>query len=603
MEDYQSQEAVILEKVEGVAKVFSATRPASEKIAELYVKDQTSVLNDGLGEAKDGVGEINDGLSSAEEQLNQADTGNVDDIQTLISGTTEAKNGVSALGDALNELTSGMTDGVTGAEELENGLQTLQSSIETVAGSTSTLLAGYNELESGLSSFSSYFTSLGQAIDGAKQGYEQIELSMTQLIQTNPELASDVNVQTSLGIASAGKEQLAELSTMLTELIPQFNDAMSAFKEANNGLAQVSEGLVQVEDGVAQLASGSSALSAGLQSAADGSSQIASKTPALESGLTQISDGQQQLLDGLTDLADQMETLQSGLSASTEGLSEVSTGLADAQDYLNGLSESPVSETLYIPQDVLEGDDFTQALDMYMSDDRKMTTMNIVLDVNPYSKEAMTIIENLDEQVQASIKGSDLSGAMVALGGRTVQNVDLQEISSNDFLRTATIMLIGIGLVLIVITRSLLKPIFIIASLIVAYYTSVGMSELISSHLLQVDNLGWNVPFFSFIMIVALGVDYSIFLMMRYRELDGDSTKAIVDAARHIGGVVISAAIILGGTFAALIPSGVITLIEVATTVIIGLFLLSFVMLPIFLPALLGLVDRLKRFSFKVKDK
>ena len=594
---------VQLEKVEGVAKVFSATRPASEKIAELYVKDQTSVLNDGLGEAKDGVGEINDGLSSAEEQLNQADTGNVDDIQTLISGTTEVKNGVSALGDALNELTSGMTDGVTGAEELENGLQTLQSSIETVAGSTSTLLAGYNELESGLSSFSSYFTSLGQAIDGAKQGYEQIELSMTQLIQTNPELASDVNVQTSLGIASAGKEQLAELSTMLTELTPQFNDAMSAFKEANNGLAQVSEGLVQVEDGVAQLASGSSALSAGLQSAADGSSQIASKTPALESGLTQISDGQQQLLDGLTDLADQMETLQSGLSASTEGLSEVSTGLADAQDYLNGLSESPVSETLYIPQDVLEGDDFTQALDMYMSDDRKMTTMNIVLDVNPYSKEAMTIIENLDEQVQASIKGSDLSGAMVALGGRTVQNVDLQEISSNDFLRTATIMLIGIGLVLIVITRSLLKPIFIIASLIVAYYTSVGMSELISSNLLQVDNLGWNVPFFSFIMIVALGVDYSIFLMMRYRELDGDSTKAIVDAARHIGGVVISAAIILGGTFAALIPSGVITLIEVATTVILGLFLLSFVMLPIFLPALLGLVDRLKRFGVKVKDK
>ena len=192
---------------------------------------------------------------------------------------------------------------------------------------------------------------------------------------------------------------------------------------------------------------------------------------------------------------------------------------------------------------------------------------------------------------------------MVALGGRTVQNVDLQEISSNDFLRTATIMLIGIGLVLIVITRSLLKPIFIIASLIVAYYTSVGMSELISSNLLQVDNLGWNVPFFSFIMIVALGVDHSIFLMMRYRELDGDSTKAIVNVARHIGGVVISAAIILGGTFAALIPSGVITLIEVATTVILGLFLLSFVMLPIFLPALLGLVDRLKRFGFKVKDK
>ena len=84
-------------------------------------------------------------------------------------------------------------------------------------------------------------------------------------------------------------------------------------------------------------------------------------------------------------------------------------------------------------------------------------------------------------------------------------------------------------------------------------------------------------------MIVALGVDYSIFLMMRYRELD-NSQRAIVDAAEYIGGVVISAAIILGGTFAALMPSGVVTLIQVAI-VNLGLFLLSFVMLPILIPA------------------
>ena len=80
-----------------------------------------------------------------------------------------------------------------------------------------------------------------------------------------------------------------------------------------------------------------------------------------------------------------------------------------------------------------------------------------------------------------------------------------------------------------------------------------------SKHVLGVDLLSWNVPFFSFIMIVALGVDYSIFLMMRYREQE-NSQSAIVEAAKHIGGVVISAAIILGGTFAALMPSGVVTI-------------------------------------------
>ncbi|MFJ6265849.1 MMPL family transporter [Lysinibacillus xylanilyticus] len=176
-------------------------------------------------------------------------------------------------------------------------------------------------------------------------------------------------------------------------------------------------------------------------------------------------------------------------------------------------------------------------------------------------------------------------------------------IASKDFTRTATIMLIGIGIILIIITRSLLKPFFIIASLVLTHFTALGMSEFLSTKILHVSELGWNVPFFSFIMIVALGVDYSIFLIMRYRELDGHSTQAFVDAARHIGGVIISAAIILGGTFAALIPSGIITLIEVAMTVILGLFLLSFVMLPIFIPALLSAVDRIRRIGIKNVDK
>jgi putative drug exporter of the RND superfamily len=58
-------------------------------------------------------------------------------------------------------------------------------------------------------------------------------------------------------------------------------------------------------------------------------------------------------------------------------------------------------------------------------------------------------------------------------------------------------------------------------------------------------------------MIVALGVDYSIFWIMRYNELEGDLATRMINASRHIGGVVLSAALILRGTFAALIPSGV----------------------------------------------
>ena len=83
-------------------------------------------------------------------------------------------------------------------------------------------------------------------------------------------------------------------------------------------------------------------------------------------------------------------------------------------------------------------------------------------------------------------------------------------------------------------------------------------------------------------MLIALGVDYSIFLMTRYRELETEGLTSpsarILKACGIIGTVVISAAVILGGTFAALIPSGIPTLIEVALTVIVGLIILVFIM-------------------------
>ena len=87
--------------------------------------------------------------------------------------------------------------------------------------------------------------------------------------------------------------------------------------------------------------------------------------------------------------------------------------------------------------------------------------------------------------------------------------------------------------------------------------------------------------------------------MMRYNELEGDPAAKIVTASRHIGGVV-SAALILGGTFAALIPSGVLTLIQVASVVGVALFLLAIIVMPILLPALIGLTSKMKDYAKKL---
>ena len=150
------------------------------------------------------------------------------------------------------------------------------------------------------------------------------------------------------------------------------------------------------------------------------------------------------------------------------------------------------------------------------------------------------------------------------------------------------IMLIGIGIALMFVTRSLLQPVYILGTLLIAYLCSLSINQWIVKAVLGRSMLTWNTPFFSFIMLIALGVDYSIFLMTRYNELkeEGFTTPSsrILKACAIIGTVVISAAIILGGTFAALIPSGIPTLIEVALTVDVGLLILVFI-LPITLSA------------------
>lgn len=590
-----------ISRVDGVSEVYGPTRPAGEKLKDLYINDQTGELNTGLGEANEGVSDINEGLTKAGDELNNNNSNDLANVQKLIDGTSEVKGGVNELEGALNQLTTGMDSGASGAAEIEQGLVSVNENLNNLSNATAQLYTGYSDLEKGLSSFSNYFESIAQGIEGARQGFEQIEVSMENLIQTHPDLANDPNVQQTIGIAKSGKQQLGVLSEELNKLTPQYNSAMSSFREANTALSKVNGGLNEMETGVGELQKGASELSKGLNEGANGSRQISSNTSKLESGLTEINDGQKQLLTGLNDLEKKMKELESGLSESTEGLDEINTGLKDAQDYLSGLSQSNASEKFYIPQDVLEGDEFQEALDMYMSKNRKTAQMTIILDVNPYSREAMSIMERINDQVDASVKGSSLSDAEVAIGGKSSQNVDLKEISSKDFVRTATIMLIGIGLVLIFITRSIMQPIFVIGSLVLAYTTSLGISEIISKYLLDVDVLSWNVPFFSFIMIVVLGVDYSIFLMMRYRELEGDSVTAIIDAARHIGGVVMSAAIILGGTFAALIPSGIMTLIQVAMVVIIGLILLSLIMMPILIPSLIAITQKIKNLGNRAK--
>ncbi|MDF2715573.1 MAG: hypothetical protein K0R28_2498 [Paenibacillus sp.] len=271
--------------------------------------------------------------------------------------------------------------------------------------------------------------------------------------------------------------------------------------------------------------------------------------------------------------------------------------MPQAPDYWKGLAQAQEPRLFYMPTAALQGD-YEKAIDTFMAKDRRSFKLSIVLSPDPYSNEAMDVVDRIDRVLDYEQSLSPVASPTVAIGGVSSVNRDLSDMAQRDFSRTVWLMLVGIMVMLVLITRAFWLPIYMIGALVLAYYAALRVVGLTVVPGLGMDGLSWTVPFFSFIMVVALGVDYSIFFMMRYREnAHRPHKEAVLGAMKHIGGVILSAAVILSGTFAAMIPSGVPSLIEIACVVIVALALLCLLLLPVLVPALMTVQAKLNAHS------
>lgn len=575
-------------------------------------------MTSGLNQLSAGSQQLVNGMNQMSQQLSSQLTGaNASQLQQLESGLPQINNGIQQLNSALQS--AGTSIDTTG---IQSNLQNVASQAQiigdqlTQAGNTLKSIQG-SAGSSSSASLDSVMTQFKAAESQANLNDQQkavMEGAMQQILSgIQSQIASQTNSQTSAlagqlqsvaqNLQTAGNAdkslagslqnvagsasslqslntQVATLKAQVAQLAQASNvalpGAVSALQQLTSGLNQIqsalgqgTNALGQLNTGINKLAAASPQLSNGINSAYSGSQQ-------LSAGMGQLSAGSLQLNTGINKLAQSSPQI-------TNGLNQLNSGLREGQSYLTGLQKSAAAETFYIPKSVLHSKTFKPAIDNYMSSNRKITKITIVFDTNPSDEKATKDAENISNMARKSLKGTALSNATVAMGGQSSRINDIKNTASGDFVRTAAIMLIGIGIALVLITHSLLQPVYILGSLLLAYISSLSINHWLVGIFMHRSMLAWNTPFFSFIMLIALGVDYSIFLMTRYREIDENKYlpgERIYYACAIIGTVVISAAIILSGTFAALIPSGIPTLIEVAMTVIVGLIILV-IILPI----------------------
>ncbi|AAK76847.1 MMPL family transporter [Clostridium acetobutylicum] len=578
-----------IKSVKGVKEVCSVTQPKGKKIKDLYIKDQANSLNGGLKDADGGVNKINNGLGDAVSKLQGAkvDTNSLDKLQ---KGANDLSSNMDLINKATNELKNGMNSGVQGSKDLSNGIQALDDSIGKLQDSTNDLQNAYTAIGKGYGQVGEGLNSLLPQVKNFQTAFGSVIYMQSQLAAKHPELNSDPTFVTMQQTSLKLNSKLQDMVDAITKLKAGLDEANSSLKKANNGLSQAQSGIGAMKSGSEALRSGSLTMANKLAEAADGQNKVANAMGQLDEGSKQLQDGQNQLINGISGISDKTKQLTDGLSTAQKGLTDISTGLNDANSYIDKLQKSKNSETFFIPQDKINNSDFSKSMDMYMSKDRKITEINVTLNIDPYSEDAMKITDKINSVVAAKIKTSTLKNSKLGISGISQMNNDLKTMSQKDFNKSSIIMICGILIVLLIVTRDSWMSIFIMASLVASYYIAISISGLLFNNVLGKGDLSWNVPFFSFIMIISLGVDYSIFLVMRYREnLDLPSKEAIVSAAKSVGGVISSAGIILSGTFAAMYPSGVPTLMELSLTVILGIILLCTVFLPIFIPAMIAI--------------
>ena len=610
-EDYVALAEKISEeitKVDDVDVVRSVTRPTGEPIEDLFVSNQAKTLEKGIGEGNDGIEQISEGLKTAGSELSESGPSlkqATDGIGGLISGTNELKSGIGQVETALMSIESGIRDGSLGTGDVKKGLNDVKTNLEKLATGSGKLLEGYQQSTAGLTELKSGYTDIQTNLNVVSKSLKGLNTSFEKIEASNPELQADVSYQTIKQTVQGAQSGLEPMVAGLTELNKNLGLVSGGLNTANKSMAEIVNGQKALGKGLAQLISGVDTLQKGLTTMANGQSEVIKNLSQFEGGLTSLSSGQQDLLNGFSSMGGQLNELENGLNKSADGLNEVHDGLSSAQGYLSGLAKTDKTVTgMHIPKEVLESKEFGESLNTYLSEDGKVMTLDVIFKTNPYSNESIEQIDRIEDAVKNVTKETKLENANIAIGGITSTHHDLSMMSEADFSKTVVLMLSGIAIVLFFMFRSLVMPIYLIVSLVLTYYTAAAITELIFVNILGYAGIGWAVPFFAFVILIALGIDYSIFLMDRFNEWKDKPVKeAMYLSMRKMGTVIISAAVILGGTFAAMMPAGVLSLLEIATLILVGLALYAFIILPLFIPVMVATFGKANWWPFLNQDR
>ena len=207
--------------------------------------------------------------------------------------------------------------------------------------------------------------------------------------------------------------------------------------------------------------------------------------------------------------------------------------------------------------------------------------LNAFLRLDPYSTEAFALIPD----VRAAARSAD---PQALVGGATAIEADLREAAGDDTLLLVPIALLIVFVILLVLLRAVVASLLLIATVILSFVAALGVAAVVYDVIFGFPGSDPSLPLFAFIFLVALGVDYNIFLMARVREEVAryGTRTGMIRGLAVTGGVITSAGIVLAGTFSVLAVLPLVFLTEIGFVIAFGVLLDTFLVRSVLVPAL-----------------
>jgi putative drug exporter of the RND superfamily len=220
----------------------------------------------------------------------------------------------------------------------------------------------------------------------------------------------------------------------------------------------------------------------------------------------------------------------------------------------------------------------------------KVAVVPVVLKNNPYSSAAITDIAGPIRDAAHSFNTSDRH---VYVGGTTSIFVDIRDVSARDLRVLFPIAAVFIFIILLVLLRSLVAPIFLLIGVGLGYLATLGATTLIFVQAFGNPGLIFFIPLFMYIFVVAVGTDYNILTVTRLREEihEGHSPRKAADlTVEHSSATVASAGLILAATFGSLLLAGISFLSQMGAAIAMGVALAAFIIAPFLIPSISALL-------------